>query len=127
MTFKGEQDEPVTRAFALVFAVPFFVSATARADDESGFVLAPQRYTYVAGAAMLLAGLGAGYIAQGDTSRAQSAPAAPDARSAYQDAQLASSTANLLYCLAALTVAYGLVLELLPPSITEKATLTFHF
>jgi hypothetical protein len=115
------------RAVALAVAASFITSAVAWADDGTEFSLSPQRYPYVAGGAFLLAALGAGYIAQGDTSRAQTAPAALDARSAYQDAQLASSTANLLYCLAALTVAYGLVLEFLPPSYTEKATLTFHF
>ena len=97
------------RAVALAVAVPLITSAVASAEDGPSLSLSPQRYTYVTGGAFLLVGLGAGFIAQGDTARAQSAPSALDARSAYQDAQLSSSTANIFYCLAALTVAYGLV------------------
>jgi hypothetical protein len=118
---------------ALVLAVLLFQPALAHAEDaaapptveSSGFP--KNRYTYVAGSVFLLAGLGAGYVAQGDAARAQSVSSAADARGAIADARFASSTASVLYVLAGVTLAYGLLFEFLPRDVLDRATLTFHF
>lgn len=119
---------------ALVLAVLLLQPTVARAGDaeaarptveSSGFP--KHRYAYVAGSVFLLAGLGAGYVAQGDAARAQSVSSAADARGAIADARFASSTGSLLYVLAGVTLAYGLLFEFLPRDVLDRATLTFHF
>jgi hypothetical protein len=118
---------------ALVLSVLLLQPSLALAEDaeaapavtSSGFP--KHRYAYVAGSIFLLAGLGAGYVAQGDAARAQSVTSASDAAGAVQDARFASSTASLLYILAGVTLAYGLLFEFIPRDVLDRTTLTFHF
>ncbi len=123
----------MTRSLALVLAVllsaPGFARAADEPEEDTGetFTLTKNRYAYAAGVVFLLSGLAAGYVAQGDAARAQTVSSAVDTRSALLDAQTASATSNLLFALAGLTIAYGIVLELLPPKIANRASLTFHF
>jgi hypothetical protein len=68
-----------------------------------------------------------GFIAQGQSKRADTLTAATDAARALSSAKAAGATANVFYSLAGAALAYGIVLELLPPHIAERAMLTFHF
>lgn len=85
------------------------------------------RYAYVAGGALLLGGVGFGYFSRGEAKRAQSLESAREARAALDRARTASATANVMYGVAGLTLAYGLLLELLPEPAADAASLTYHF
>lgn len=87
----------------------------------------PQRYAYAGAGVFLLGGLGLSYWAQGQALRAETVSSARDAQETLQSARQSAATANLLYAMAGLTLAYGLVLEFLPPQAADKADLTFHF
>lgn len=97
----------------------------AAVEVESSFPV--HRYSLVGGGLFLLGGLGFGWVAQGTALRAQTLSGARDTQRALAEARAEAASANVLLGLAGLTLAYGLVLELLPPEIAEKATLTFHF
>lgn len=85
------------------------------------------RYAFIAGGALFLGGLFFGYSAQGEALRAQSMSNARDSLRTLESAKANAATANLLYGLAGVTVAYALVLEFLPQQTAEKARFTFHF
>lgn len=87
----------------------------------------PRRYAYVAGGAFLIGGLAFAYAAQGEARRAQTIGSAVEAQNALGAARAAAATSSILYGLAGATVAYALLLELLPEPIASKASLTFHF
>ncbi len=76
---------------------------------------------------MLLGGGAFGYLAHGESQRARTLSSARESGAAYDRARAHAATANVLYGVAGLTLAYGLVLELLPEPVAEKASLTFHF
>jgi hypothetical protein len=85
------------------------------------------RYAYIASGGLLLAGVGFGYFSRGEAKRAQSLESARESQAALGRARTAAATANLMYGVAGLTLAYGLVLELLPEPAAEAASLTYHF
>ncbi len=85
------------------------------------------RYAYIASGGLLLAGVGFGYFSRGEAKRAQSLESARDSQAALGRARTAAATANLMYGVAGLTLAYGLLLELLPEPATDAASLTYHF
>lgn len=85
------------------------------------------RLAFVAGGALLVGGMGLGYFAQGQARRAESVDSAVDTRNNLREAQATAQTANLLYLAAGITLLYGLVLEVLPEPVANKANLTFHF
>ncbi len=85
------------------------------------------RYAYVAGGVLLLGGVGFGFFARGESKRAESLETARDARIALDRARTAAATSNMMYGLAGLTVAYGLLLEFLPEPAADAASLTYHF
>ncbi len=85
------------------------------------------RYAYVAGGVLLLGGVGFGYFSRGEAKRAESLQSAREASAALNRARTAASTANLMYGVAGVTLAYGLLLELLPDPAADAASLTFHF
>jgi hypothetical protein len=85
------------------------------------------RYAYVAGGLFLLGGVGFGYFSRGESRRAESLETARESRVALDRARTAAATSNLMYGMAGLTVAYGLLLELLPEPAADAASLTYHF
>ena len=85
------------------------------------------RYAYIAGGGILLAGVGFGYFSRGEAKRAQSLESARESRTALERARTAAATANVMYGVAGLTLAYGLLLELLPEPAADAASLTYHF
>ncbi|HEX8821970.1 MAG TPA: hypothetical protein VF794_18730 [Archangium sp.] len=95
------------------------------AQVSSGFP--GHRYAFVAGGLVLLGGAAFGYFAHGESQRARTLSSARESGVAYDRARTHAATANVLYGVAGLSLAYGLVLELLPEPAAEKASLTFHF
>lgn len=85
------------------------------------------RYGYVLGGAFLVGGLAFAYSAQGEGKRAETIGTAREAFQALENARASAATANVLYGVAAVTLAVTLIFELLPPRIAERASLTFHF
>lgn len=87
----------------------------------------PQRYLYVASGVLLVGGLGLSYLAQGEMVRADSVTKARLSQDSLQAARTSAASANMLYILSGLTLAYGLALEFLPEKARDQADLTFHF
>jgi hypothetical protein len=118
-------------AAALVLTLGFPAAAeTLRAPDAPARApsgLYGHRYAFVAGGLLALGGAGFGYLAHGESQRARTLSSARESSVALDRARTNAATANVLYGVAGLTVAYGLVLELLPEPAAEKASLTFHF
>lgn len=85
------------------------------------------RYAYVAGGVLLLGGVGFGFVSRGESSRADSLQSARQSSAALRRARTAAATANVMYGVAGLTLAYGLLLELLPEPAADAASLTYHF
>lgn len=85
------------------------------------------RYAYVAGGLLLLGGVGFGYFSRGESRRAESLVSARESRAALNRARTAAATSNVMYGVAGLTLAYGLLLEVLPEPAADAASLTYHF
>jgi Tfp pilus assembly protein FimV len=85
------------------------------------------RYAYVAGGLLLLGGVGFGYFSRGEARRAESLESARESSAALNRARTAAATANVMYGVAGLTLAYGLLLEFLPEPAADAASLTYHF
>ncbi|MFL5349849.1 MAG: hypothetical protein ACJ8AT_34155 [Hyalangium sp.] len=85
------------------------------------------RYAYVAGGVLLLGGVGFGFFARGESKRAESLETARESRIALDRAHTAAATSNMMYGLAGLTIAYGLLMEFLPEPAANAASLTYHF
>jgi hypothetical protein len=85
------------------------------------------RYAYVAGGLLLLGGVGFGYFSRGEARRAESLETARESRAALNRARTAAATSNVMYGVAGLTLAYGLLLEFLPEPAADAASLTYHF
>jgi hypothetical protein len=85
------------------------------------------RYAFVAGGILLLGGVGFGYFSRGEAKRAESLETARDSRVALDRARAAAATSNMMYGVAGLTLAYGLLLEFLPEPAADAASLTYHF
>ncbi len=118
------------------FVLALTLGAPALAAEPSGVdvpMRAPEpalhghRFAFVAGGLLLLGGAGLGYLAQGEAKRAQSLESARESRAALERSRTTAATANVLYGVAGLTLAYGLLLELLPEPAADAASLTFHF
>jgi hypothetical protein len=124
-------------AVALVLApgLPALASEPSEYDEPAVAADAParpgglygHRYAFAAGGLLLLGGVGVGYFARGEATRARSLTSARDASAALDRARAQAATANVLYGVAGATLLYGIVLELLPEPAAEKASLTFHF
>lgn len=95
------------------------------AKPKAGFPR--HRYGYVLGGGFFVAGLAFAYSAQGEGKRAETIGTAREASQALDNARASAATANVIYGVAAVTLAITLVFELLPPRLAEKASLTFHF
>jgi hypothetical protein len=76
---------------------------------------------------LLLGGVGFGYFSRGEARRAESLETARESRAALDRARTAAATSNLMYGVAGLTLAYGLLLEFLPEPAADAASLTYHF
>ncbi|ADO71492.1 hypothetical protein [Stigmatella aurantiaca] len=100
------------------------VDAPLRAPEP---FLRGHRYAFAAGGVLLLGGIGVGYFARGEARRAESLESAREANTALHRARAASATANVMYGVAGLTLAYGLLLEFLPEPAADAASLTYHF
>jgi hypothetical protein len=85
------------------------------------------RYAYVAGGLLALGGVGFGFFSRGEARRAASLESARDSRVALDRARTAAATSNVMYGVAGLTLAYGLLLEFLPEPAADAASLTYHF
>lgn len=85
------------------------------------------RHAYAAGGILLLGGAAFGYFSWGEARRAESLETARESRAALERARTAAATANVMYAMAGLTLAYGLVLEFLPEPAADAASLTYHF
>jgi hypothetical protein len=94
---------------------------------ERFFSEKPSRYAFLVGGAFTLAGAGFGYWSRGEATRANSIAAASKASRTFEEARHSASTGNMLFALAAVSVAYGLVLEFLPTPAADAAQLTYHF
>lgn len=90
-------------------------------------ILRGTRYAYAAGGVLLLGGVGLGYFSRGEARRASSLESARESRAVLQRARTAAATANVMYGVAGLTLAYGLLLEFLPEPAADAASLTYHF
>lgn len=112
-------------------AVPAQSSVTvptldAPAREPESFIRG-HRYAYIASGGLLLAGVGFGYFSRGEAKRAQSLESARESQVALERSRTAAATANVMYGVAGLTLAYGLLLELLPEPAADAASLTYHF
>jgi hypothetical protein len=127
-----------TTRFAALTLVVLLAAPAVRAEDDAPRAnlevdapvesrIPPSRYAYAASGVLLLGGLGLGYWAQGQATRAESLTNARDATEALRASRQSAATANTLYVLAGLSLAYGLVLELLPENTADKADLNFEF
>lgn len=76
---------------------------------------------------MLLGGVGFGFFSRGEAKRAASLESARESRVALDRARTAAATSNVMYGVAGLTLAYGLLLEFLPEPAADAASLTYHF
>lgn len=94
---------------------------------EEGPKLKQHRYAYVATGVFIAAAIAFAYSAQGEAKRAETIGSAREAENALAGARAAASTATVMYILAGTSLAYGLLMELVPEPIASKATLTFHF
>lgn len=123
----------VASALVLTLGLPAAAADSPRAPDAPERVssepsgLYGHRYAFVAGGLLALGGAGFGYLAQGESNRARTLSSASESSAALDRARASAATANVLYGLAAASIVYGLVLELLPEPAAEKASLTFHF
>jgi hypothetical protein len=90
-------------------------------------LLRGHRYAYAAGGLLLLGGVGFGYFSRGEARRAESLEPARESRAALNRARTAAATSNVMYGVAGLTLAYGLLLEFLPEPAADAASLTYHF
>ncbi len=109
---------------ALAAEPPGVVDVPTRAPEPA---LHGHRFAFVAGGLLMLGGAGLGYLAQGEARRAQSLESARESRAALERSRTTAATANVLYGVAGLTLAYGLLLEFLPKPAADAASLTFHF
>ncbi|MGA9525658.1 MAG: hypothetical protein WBV82_29635 [Myxococcaceae bacterium] len=127
-----------TTRFAALTLTVLLAAPAVRADDDAPRAnleldapiesrLPPPRYAYAASGVLLLGGLGLGYWAQGEATRAHSLTHAADAADALRTARQSAATSNALYVLAGLSLAYGLVLEFLPEKTAKDADLSFEF
>jgi hypothetical protein len=112
---------------SLLVGLLLIAASSAQAEEQPRSFLRPHRAAYLGGGLLLLGGAGMGLLARSEATRAQSLTSAQETAVAVQRAEQAAASANLLYGAAGLTLAYGLLLELLPDPIAEKASLTFHF
>jgi hypothetical protein len=94
---------------------------------ESEPFIRGHRYAYVAGGLLLVGGVGFGYFSRGEARRAESLESARESSAALNRARTAAATSNVMYGVAGLTLAYGLLLELLPEPAADAASLTYHF
>ncbi|WP_224249168.1 hypothetical protein [Hyalangium gracile] len=115
---------------------PATASASEPASVPAGALDAParnepfihgHRYAYVAGGVLLLGGVGFGYFSRGEAKRAESLETARESQAALSRSRTAAATSNLMYGMAGLTIAYGLLLEVLPEPAADAASLTYHF
>jgi hypothetical protein len=112
---------------SLLLGLLLTAALPARAEEAPVTFLRPHRYAYLGGGLLALTGAGLGFYARGEAARAQTLTSARETTAAVQRAEMAAASANLAYGVAGLTLAYGLLLELLPEPAAEKASLTFHF
>lgn len=99
----------------------------ADAKEPRATVSEHRHYAFLAGGALFLGGAAFGFIAHGQSNRARTLDAAPESSRALDDARQSAATANLLYGMAGAVMIYAVLLEFLPESAAEKASLTFHF
>ncbi|MFP2959532.1 hypothetical protein ACLEPN_17240 [Myxococcus sp. 1LA] len=121
---------PIALALLCMVALPASAAEPAALDvprRDATPVLHGHRYAYVAGGVLALGGLGLGFLAQGESRRAQGLRSAREARASLDRARTASATANVLYAAAGAAVLYGLLVELLPEPAAQAASLTYHF
>jgi hypothetical protein len=85
------------------------------------------RYLFLVGGISGSVGLGLSYWAQGESRRANSLYTATDARRIHDFARMTAASSNVLFTVAAVSILYGVVLELLPRDVATKATMNFHF
>ncbi len=85
------------------------------------------RYAYLVGGGLVVAGLAFAYSAQGEAKRAETIGTAREAAQALETARASAATANVIYGAAAATLVAALLFEILPQSVAQKASLTFHF
>jgi zinc transporter ZupT len=86
-----------------------------------------RHYAFLGGGALLLGGVAFGFVAHGQAERARTLDQARESSKALDDARRSAATANMLYAAAGAVMIYAVLLELLPPSTAEKASLTFRF
>lgn len=86
-----------------------------------------RHYAFLGGGALLLGGAAFGFVAHGQAERARTLDQARESSKALDDARRSAATANVLYAAAGAVMIYAVLLELLPPSTAEKASLTFRF
>jgi hypothetical protein len=101
--------------------------AEERAEQRAQVALPPHRYAYFIGAAFLVGGLAFTYSAQSEAKRAETIGIASEASAALNNARAAAATSNVMYGLAATSLAVALLFEVLPEPAAQKASLTFHF
>lgn len=84
-------------------------------------------YVYAASGVFLVGALGFSFYANGQTHRADTLVSATAAHDEFLAARRSAATANMLYAVAGLTLAYGLVLQFFPDSVAHNTDLMFHF
>ena len=127
------------RTLPMVLSVFLGFSSLARAEDhpapadtalvEEGPTpwFARHRFGYLIGGGLLVSGLALVQVAQGEAKIAETISNARRASQALETARASAASANVMYGVAAVTLALTVLLEFLPPSFMERASLTFHF
>ncbi len=86
-----------------------------------------RHYAFIGGGALLFGAAAFGFVAHGQAERARTLDNARESSKVLDDARQSAATANALYAAAGAVMVYALLLELLPESTAEKASLRFHF
>ncbi len=95
--------------------------------DLPDIEMTQSRYAFIGAGVLLLGGLAFGYSAAGEAKRADTVSSAAEARRTLDGARHSATTANIFFGLAAVTLGYALLMEVLPEQKPETRSLTFHF
>lgn len=119
---KGEPDVP---------RQPKSVAAPAPTTDAEAEALIANvprhRYAFAGAGLMFLGAMGLSYVANGQGTFAADRSNARDHRREVESTRAAAASANMLYALAGVTLAYGIALEFLPKDLADKADPTIRF
>jgi len=103
---------------------PAFADAPVLVDERPTH---SHRHAFVVGGLLAVTGAAFGLAAADDMQGAKDAVHARRALKNAENARASAASANVFFALAGVAVIYGVVMELLPDDVAEKAQLRFEF